>query len=91
MAIVTHGEDAFGRFHIKTGFCGTCDFNCGALVQYVNPPEFPEGIERARTILKGSRKIGIDCGCYGKLHRQVAHISDGIKRRKLVAPERHRD
>jgi hypothetical protein len=43
----------------------------------------PTGIKLKDTIHKiYPRVIGITCGCYGKFHRQVAHIEDKMKSRR---------
>ena len=84
------GEDAFGPFLITGGPCTVCNDRKSNVVVKYRPStlELPSNIDPARTILKGSKKnpadnyIGIACGCYGKLHRQVAHIVDSIKRRE---------
>lgn len=34
----------------------------------------------------GTGQIGVQCGCYSKLHRQVVHIADGVQK-KMSANE----
>ena len=89
-----HGQDAFGDFTIQPGWCGVCDFNCSTTVQYKVNKNFglPKGIQIEKTILKMQcRKVGLDCGCYGKLHRQIAHIEDNMRVKANAPAERHRD
>lgn len=41
-------------------------------------------IEVSRTILKDTKNyIGINCGCYSKFHRQVAHIRHAMMSRAI--------
>lgn len=48
----------------------------------------PTRIDREATILKGSmpRVLGINCGCYAKFHRQVAHIITNMNIRHRNEP-----
>lgn len=70
--------------------------HCGAHVRYVVQPlrlTLPQGIRPEATIAASRdqtgpdtdrlhyRPLGLNCGCYAKLHRQVAHIVENMKRR----------
>lgn len=71
------GEDAFGKFVIgETYNCEVCNRPNVLVIRYNKDSlDLGEGIEVGKTILKeATTRIGINCGCYGKLHRQVAHI-----------------
>lgn len=66
--------------------CGVCNTNC--LCIFVGDLNLPTGIGVDSTILHNKRTddpevhvdlIGINCGCYAKFHRQVAHIADRMK------------
>ena len=84
---VGEGRDAFGPFNLEEGFCDSCEMNNDLNVRWYgkNALQLPAGIDVESTILKHPhRKVGINCGCYGKLHRQVAHIHDGMEMRRRV-------
>jgi hypothetical protein len=71
------GSDAFGKFVISGGPCSLCGLS-GLNVKY-QPKAFklPKDITPEATILKTTDNyIGINCGCYGKLHRQITHITE---------------
>jgi hypothetical protein len=67
-----------------------------AVVQYDRKPKPYKQIQPEATILNvGSltkprmvRQIGITCGCYGKLHRQYAHIEDSMETNRQSAAKR---
>jgi hypothetical protein len=72
------GEDAFGKFVITGGPCNMCGHAGGFTVKYA-PKSFklPKGLSVEATILRTTDNyIGLNCGCYGKLHRQVTHITE---------------
>lgn len=72
-AVLVHGKDEFGRFVVGAGNCVHCG-SIGISVKYA-PLRFDAGVDTEYTILKDTKnKIGITCGCYAKLHRQVTHI-----------------
>lgn len=74
------GEDKFGRFVIRIALrhCDVCGRACWATVGYGSSASLPEGVRIGDTILGDwGGWTGIDCGCYGKFHRQVAHTVDG--------------
>jgi hypothetical protein len=78
------GEDSFGRFVITGGPCSNCGHALNHCVKYAPRSfELPEDILVSKTILKTvDNYIGVNCGCYGKFHRQVAHIVTLITIRK---------
>lgn len=72
-AVLVYGKDDFGRFVVGAGNCIHCG-TTGICVKY-GPKRFDAGVDVEYTILKDTKnKIGITCGCYAKLHRQVTHI-----------------
>lgn len=58
-----------------------------AVAQYDRKPKVYKQIRPEATILnlgtlekpRLTRQIGITCGCYGKLHRQYAHMEDSMQ------------
>ena len=62
-----------------------CD-HCGheALCVHVTAISYPPGIKSddKRIIPKQDKYLGTTCGCYGKAHRQLAHINE--RRLKVV-------
>jgi len=91
--ILFPGDDSFGHYNmykarrITDPTCVACDAPREALIQYtpLSPKHarLPAGIEVEATILKAEGNyIGVTCGCYAKLHRQVAHIVDKMEARK---------
>lgn len=73
-----NGSDAFGKFVITGGPCGVCGQSGLYTIKYA-PKSFalPMDITPEATILKTvDNYIGLNCGCYGKLHRQVTHINE---------------
>ena len=87
--VVIRGKDTYGSFTITGGRQkGKKPENCcycgkpGLLVKYIKNTFNLNGIDVERTILKDvDNRIGLLCGCYGKFHRQVAHIRDNMARR----------
>lgn len=81
------GEDKLGTFRIITlpdkPICGVCRRRV-AVVQYRSAPKVSDYAAAAKGLLirnkktsKYIRTIGINCGCYAKVHRQIAHIESG--------------
>jgi hypothetical protein len=74
------GNDRFGQFTlvITPRACECCGRKTRAQIGYaLDDLELPNGIDVRNTILRTpSAWVGLDCGCYGKFHRQVAHIMD---------------
>lgn len=60
--------------HQICGYCGKDVMNCTVYQSTEIQP-----IEHDSTMLKRTHAFGIECGCYGKLHRQIAHIRDSMK------------
>jgi hypothetical protein len=85
------GQDKFGKFRIEGGQeCPVCRTEEQWCITYTSTAKIEDYAKRAPgLILKRAdrldrtpilwRRIGITCGCYGKLHRQVAHITDNGK------------
>lgn len=82
------GADSFGRITITGGPCNACDHVGGFTIKYA-PKSFKlpafggMEIDVTKTILKTTDNyLGINCGCYAKFHRQVAHIFDTMSMRE---------
>lgn len=73
--VVTGGRDSCGSFNIELP--GKCDY-CGEVVDAVVVyRSWTNEIKIGTTLLKSrKRKLGITCGHYAALCRQIAHISD---------------
>jgi hypothetical protein len=82
------GTDRLGKFEIKSGHCGVCHegrargFMPIMVVQYKDSPKVPDYVAQSKSLLIRNKKtknfirtIGINCGCYAKVHRQIAHIA----------------
>lgn len=71
------GEDKFGRIRLTGGPCTNCNKGGVVCVHYLGRIDIGP-IQVGDTILKSVRDgyLGINCGCYAKFHRQVAHILD---------------
>jgi len=83
-----NGEDSFGKWVALDNFSMDEPELCigspkhpipghtpNILIIYNKPPKLPDGITPEDTILESDEgAIGLDCGCYAKFHRQVAHI-----------------
>lgn len=64
---------------LRTGtHCGICgEPTCGfQLLDFKTPDGFPGGSVSLlwKMVANGSDIVGIGCGCYGKVHRQITHI-----------------
>ena len=79
------GRDSLGIFDLTTySPCGVCGEKKGRrliVVIYRDKPRVSPYVKEARSLLiknigtgKFIRTIGINCGCYAKVHRQVAYI-----------------
>lgn len=82
--------DDFGPFKLKVATCCHCGAENQLSVKYSTSASITvaqEKIDLGRTVLKKlTNSIGVTCGCYAKLHRQVTHIrhnSDERNRRHL--------
>lgn len=84
-----NGRDAFGKFRITGGPCTNCGGDgsptlCMCIHYSLSDLTLPRGIKPEDTILRHAHEdayLGINCGCYAKLHRQVAHIQDKMRQR----------
>lgn len=83
------GSDAIGEFHVVRPLtrclCGEIPV-FGILYTKTATEAYSKAtLDLEATILKPtarqSRSIGLTCGCYAKLHRQIAHIQDAQKKR----------
>ena len=75
------GEDEFGPITVTGGPCDHCGAT-GILTVRWRDIKLPS-IEVKHTILKDKdNHLGINCGCYGKFHRQIAHIADRVEVRR---------
>lgn len=82
--LITTGQDKFGAFEVfrnprgEEEMCIAGEHTPQLMLVYLDGfPHLPEGIDGERTILVSPEAaIGIDCGCYAKFHRQIAHIVD---------------
>lgn len=74
------GRDAFGRFDLVEKDCPCCSKASQLVVWYHNTPDIPQYALNSPSLLirlsstRIAWRVGITCGCYAKLHRQVAHI-----------------
>jgi hypothetical protein len=88
-----NGHDKLGIFEIKAGQCGICKAGNSSgnmtslmVVQYKRTPRVDEYVSQAKALLIRNKKtgnfirtIGINCGCYSKVHRQITHIAASEK------------
>lgn len=81
----TEGEDSLGKFDIRDfADCQVCGADQVQTVRYHKRPGVSTYVAEARSFLLRAnkrkrkpplhREIGINCGCYSKVHRQIAHI-----------------
>lgn len=78
------GHDEYGDFIIVKHHCSRCG-ELGPCIRY-NPDTFslPLDIDVEKTILKSPMNyLGISCGCYSTFSRQIAHIEDYYKNKKV--------
>lgn len=84
------GEDSLGPFFLcRDTSCPVCGKNCIHTIEYKRTPKVSTYVKQAPSFLlkigssKGGiklhRKVGINCGCYAKVHRQICHIEAGEK------------
>ena len=85
LTISSGGKDDLGAFKVYTpGICPICKEEVGAIVSY-NTVSLKRGlkdIDRSKTLLRDEPACEVNCGCYAKFHRQVAHIRDKMSKRK---------
>ncbi len=79
-------NDTLGSFitthHSKVPYlnCGYCGKNVPTAITY---QQLELGhIDINYTIAKNAHTFGLECGCYGKLHRQIAHIQTKMEQKK---------
>jgi hypothetical protein len=74
---VAIGRDTLGEFNVcDEAECPNCK-HVGLLIWYKTKPKLSDYVRNAPSlILKGRRQIGLTCGCYAKLHRQITHIKE---------------
>lgn len=87
-----HGEDKFGKFRVTGGPCTNCGQGDNICIHYLIRDgayvNLPGGIKPSDTTLQpagtqiGDTYLGVNCGCYAKFHRQVAHIETTQKLRR---------
>lgn len=88
------GEDSLGPFFLcRDTTCPLCGKECIHTIEYKRTPNVTSYVKMADSLLlkmdssKGGirlhRKVGINCGCYAKVHRQIKAIELG-QRRKAV-------
>lgn len=100
MQLQSKGSDELGRFTVSMpGHCGTCDTDQDVTILY-NTASLKKGlhpIDPAFTVVahrgKPPHSLGLTCGCYGKFHRQIAHIRNKTvskgKKKYQEAPTPH--
>lgn len=95
MRIRRRGVDALGAFTTTQGTCGVCHKNKVIVVRYDEPKWHELAYKmltwsdlreytilgRAYTYIRAKGSVGVTCGCYSKLHRQLTHIADNIARK----------
>jgi len=79
------GRDSIGRFELRVTkralqTCDACGARIHATLQY-EPDDAKNAVEDGVSLLRFSGgsapTLGIACGCYAKVCRQIAHIRDG--------------
>lgn len=82
------GQDALGKFQVIVDDCPVCGFKDGYCVRWKDTPKVDDYVKNARSFLlrvknyastRLHRQVGINCGCYAKVHRQMVHINGGKK------------
>jgi hypothetical protein len=77
------GQDTLGRFEVScTGSlitCECCSADVTVGVWYLEPRPDVTGLTVLGNPPDPERTIGVTCGCYAKLHRQLAHIKHGMQ------------
>jgi hypothetical protein len=73
---VGRGKDTLGSFNVSDNVvCRTCG-HVGLVISYREKPNLEDYVRNAPNLIlrKHQRRIGLTCGCYAKLHRQIVHI-----------------
>lgn len=82
------GHDSLGKFDMCAGMCGVCHVGRNApheppimVIRYRDSPKVNQYVAKAKSLLIRNKKsgffirtIGINCGCYAKVHRQIKVI-----------------
>jgi len=81
VSAIAVGRDALGPFNVEEAQCSRCSHQ-GLVIHYKVKPKLDPYVRDARSLVmrKPSRQIGLTCGCYAKLHRQIVHINGGKKK-----------
>lgn len=81
LQFTSQGSDELGKFTVLIpGHCASCDADTDVVIKYavqsLGVHLRKRGIDpqTPSLVLKRKGEIGVTCGCYGKFHRQVAHI-----------------
>ena len=85
------GEDSLGNFVLVLGECPNCRQTTQLIVRYRAhgkktrwaPPSWAQNQKKPSPswimdFLDKHPSIGFTCGCYSKMHRQMAHIDDRV-------------
>lgn len=86
MIYMGSGKDGVGEFRLYQdgARCEKCGEE-GVIVVSYRKVFLTKYVKEARSLIlfnhKGKKlRLGIECGCYAKLHRQVTHIRNGEKK-----------
>lgn len=77
---MAHGADKFGDFVLEASTCRVCgkDATCVHYESFSAMGYDSQGAIDPKRLLAWHEgyiaAVGVECGCYGRLHRQVAHI-----------------
>lgn len=82
------GEDSLGFFDTENyKRCGVChESPIGTVIVYRHAPKLSDYVKHSRSLLlrvdagtkvRLARRVGVNCGCYAKVHRQVKAIELG--------------
>lgn len=76
---LTKGEDNIGKFQMfQQGNCPVCRATVGVSLRYTSRTlKITDYVKNAPSFLLQARSIGVSCGCYGRMQRQIAHIEGG--------------
>lgn len=80
-----NGRDKLGPFVMRSSVpCGVCGKQVMCSVHYERKPLVSEYVSKAKSLLLKNKKtgkfirtVGINCGCYAKVHRQIKAIEMG--------------
>ena len=94
--VIAAGHDSVGKFKVRNNKalepssyrCPSCRKEPGLIVHWDAKIHLPKRILEAPSFILHSkshtmvRVVGLTCGCYAKVHRQIAHINGNGRRRK---------